>query len=1044
MYFHTHTQTNSITKRILAVILCAVVFAGIIPVTVFGADSLSNLHITYDNLNDRIVWDEYPNAVKYTVCVRTPNSTNNILTVSSTSARVDLEEILAGYLSTYGMLTRTTMPSANVGFYVNPLTNDMGINGSYDILVKVTYNTTDLVGGATTKTVETQKAGITLDYTLKNGHPGDIRGLRITRPGSGTATLTWDDTRRDGGVKRNCSYKVTVSFTVDGVTYYWNGTSIVAGYSYISTAVNTVNLSRLEQEFISRNIRNTLLNVNVEATLTDTNGYKYITSANENLYINGGVNENPYKACYWGDETADPFRIAYSIDALGGIPDFDNYYYELQLYKTISNTNHNKLYTYRLEDNFGRGTLDLSNKVIENGNGIYYVILNKRYRSSGEIHSSYESWERNFNVADYLYFTSQSPANNSVGNYYAGAKLNISYTVAQLPQWMLNAGVTVKSPSISIYDYDYHGIAVLYEDNIDARSWSDYWILPENRIGERLIFSYNVYIYSGNGTRSESYLHSEFDVEVVENNNPDGVSLSFTVTKPVMGKHPSFSLGGSGIANAYFSSQLVWQEKTGIGYYSWRNLTSSDVFRSGVTYRPLIKLTPKGTLVPKIKSVFINSAAADTGYFSGNTVGYAVNMMVEDTYYPIYIGVVQVGDGNRHDVLNDGGSVKYHLEGELQSEDHRYCNTLELNNANITTDMAHSAEGEEMSAIRIEDDIHILLIGENHITNNYDTVNGITFWDQSYESFWGNGSLDISVSNNYRTAIYGSAMTLSLYDNVTVTASGSRAVYTDFNYDIGEINLYDNSSLYTYGYRTDDDKDLYTIEAPYIYMYNNSYLYTEHEWNEPAVLSWSTSFAGFRTDVIIRGIRITHDGQVNREWTDLECINGDYKTTPQEEDYRALEIRASLENRHTVSGTLDSYMNYYNVSLCLRDQNTNVLCNAVTVTDRSGTYSITGVRPGSYTMTVEKKGHVTRTYYITVGNDDVTKNVTICRFGDSNGDNELDDNDYQTMVNRALLADRLTPEDTSRNGNYAFVCLDMNCDGVVDVLDCALLERSIH
>ena len=1043
MYYHIHTQTYSVKKRILAILLCAIIFLGVLPVTAFSADS-ANFNVTCDSLNEQIVWDAYPDAVKYTVCVRNPNSTSNIITVQSYSTHVDLEEILAGYLSTYGMLTRTTVPADNVGFYLNPLTNDMGIKGSYDILIKVTCNTTDLAGGTATKTIESQKARITLNYTLKNGHPGDIRGLRITRPAGGAATLTWDDTRRDGGVKRSCSYKITASFTVDGITYYWNGTNIVSGYSYIYSDVNKVNLSKLEQVFTSRNILNTPLTVNVEATLTDINGYKYISSANENLYINGSVNENPYKVCYWGDETADPFRIAYSIDALGGIPDFDNYYYELQLYKTISNTNHNKLYTYRLEDNFGRGTLDLSNKVIENGSGIYFVILNKRYRSSGEIHSSYESWERNFNVSDYLYFTSQSPANGSYGNYYAGANLNISYTVAQLPQWMINAGVTIKSSSISIYDSNYREIAELYEGNSDARSWSDYWFLPETRIGERLIFIYNVYIYSGSGTRSDTYLYTEFNVDVVRNNNPDGISLSFTVTEPVMGGHPSFSLGGAGVSNAYFNSELVWQEKTGIGYYSWRNLSTGDVFRSGVTYRPLIKLTPKGTLVPKIKSVLINSSAADTGYFSGSTVGYGVNMMAADTYYPVYIGVVQVGNGNRHDVLNDGGSVKFYLEGELQTEDHRYSKVLELNNADITTDMVHSAEGEAMSAIRIEDDIHILLVGENHITNIYDTVNGITFWDQSYESFWGSGSLDISVSNNYRTAIYGSAMMLSLYDSVTVTASGSRAVYTDFNYDIGEIDLYDNSSLYTYGYRTDDDEDLYTIEAPYVYMYNNSYLYTEHDWNEPAVLSWSTAFAGYKTDVIIRGIRITNDGLVNRQWTELECINGDYRTTPQEEDYRALEIRASLENRHTVSGTLASRLDNLNVAVSLRDESTGALAGAVTVTDKSGAYSITGVKPGSYTMRVEKTGHATRTYYVTVGDYNVTKDVAVWLYGDSDGNNVLDVYDYQTMVNRALVADNLTPEDTSRNGNYSRVCLDMNCDGIVDVLDCALLESRIH
>ena len=60
-----------------------------------------------------------------------------------------------------------------------------------------------------------------------------------------------------------------------------------------------------------------------------------------------------------------------------------------------------------------------------------------------------------------------------------------------------------------------------------------------------------------------------------------------------------------------------------------------------------------------------------------------------------------------------------------------------------------------------------------------------------------------------------------------------------------------------------------------------------------------------------------------------------------------------------------------------------------TTTDANGAYTITAVPPGTYTMKVTEKNHVTREYIITVGTENMTQDVKICLLGDVNMDGEI-------------------------------------------------------
>ncbi len=91
------------------------------------------------------------------------------------------------------------------------------------------------------------------------------------------------------------------------------------------------------------------------------------------------------------------------------------------------------------------------------------------------------------------------------------------------------------------------------------------------------------------------------------------------------------------------------------------------------------------------------------------------------------------------------------------------------------------------------------------------------------------------------------------------------------------------------------------------------------------------------------------------------------------------------------------------------------------------TYDIPEVAPGTYTMRVSKKNHVTREYTITVGTDAVTQDVKIHLMGDINGDGRISISD----TNKA----NLHAKGKMILLGYEFTCADVNGDGRVTISD---------
>ena len=134
----------------------------------------------------------------------------------------------------------------------------------------------------------------------------------------------------------------------------------------------------------------------------------------------------------------------------------------------------------------------------------------------------------------------------------------------------------------------------------------------------------------------------------------------------------------------------------------------------------------------------------------------------------------------------------------------------------------------------------------------------------------------------------------------------------------------------------------------------------------------------------------------------------------------------------TLSGTVKSFGSTTDpVTVQLFKSGSSSAAYNTTVKGTSASYTISGIAPGTYTMKVSKKNHVTREYSVTVSAGTQTQNAQIHLRGDVNGDGAVNKTDALHLLKHTILPSVYT---INQSG-------DMNGDGAVNKADALYLLK---
>ena len=132
----------------------------------------------------------------------------------------------------------------------------------------------------------------------------------------------------------------------------------------------------------------------------------------------------------------------------------------------------------------------------------------------------------------------------------------------------------------------------------------------------------------------------------------------------------------------------------------------------------------------------------------------------------------------------------------------------------------------------------------------------------------------------------------------------------------------------------------------------------------------------------------------------------------------------------TIRGEVTSFLSETDVvTLILTSVENSEVSYSAEVTGKNAEYSFEKIESGEYTLSVSKNKHVTRTYQITVTDEDVTQDVKIHPLGDVNGDGRVNTIDTARANAHARSVASVS--------GYEFDCLDVNGDGKINTVDVA-------
>ena len=198
-------------------------------------------------------------------------------------------------------------------------------------------------------------------------------------------------------------------------------------------------------------------------------------------------------------------------------------------------------------------------------------------------------------------------------------------------------------------------------------------------------------------------------------------------------------------------------------------------------------------------------------------------------------------------------------------------------------------------------------------------------------------------------------------------------------------------------------------------------------------------------------LQVDRQGKITgtRPSTETAATTADIKVTDKDNIVQTFTITVGAVTKPkgvNVSGTIKSYGSASEVVTVTLLQGTSIIGSPQMLTGVSGSapydqaYSFATVPAGTYTLKVEKKGHAPWTESITVGTDNIAKDVTVYLWGDVNRDGAVTAADAQEIQRNA--AKLSSSYDTESNKSYWTLRADVNRDGKVTAADAQEIQRN--
>jgi len=140
----------------------------------------------------------------------------------------------------------------------------------------------------------------------------------------------------------------------------------------------------------------------------------------------------------------------------------------------------------------------------------------------------------------------------------------------------------------------------------------------------------------------------------------------------------------------------------------------------------------------------------------------------------------------------------------------------------------------------------------------------------------------------------------------------------------------------------------------------------------------------------------------------------------------------------TLTGALTTYLSATDaVTLSLFAPDTTEPAYTITLAGDAKEYKFDAVAPGTYTMVVEKKNHVTREYEVVIGEEDATQDVKIHLIGDLDGNGKVNTRDWNAVRDHINKSAVITD-------SYMFACADIDGNGKVNTRDWNAIRDHIN